>query len=80
LTGHAPGAAGALDAIACLLMLEHEFLASGPALDEPDEAFAQAPLIGTPRRQRIDSVLSNNFGFGGSSAALMFRRYAGAAA
>jgi 3-oxoacyl-[acyl-carrier-protein] synthase-1 len=80
LTGHAPGAAGALDAVACLLMLEHEFLASGPALEQRDEAFAQTPLLSAPRRQRIDSVLSNNFGFGGSSAALMFRRYAGASA
>jgi 3-oxoacyl-[acyl-carrier-protein] synthase-1 len=77
LSGHAPGAAGALDAIACLLMLEHEFLA-GPAIGHLDADFAQAPLVTTTRHQRIDSVLSNSFGFGGSCASLMFRRHAGA--
>ncbi|BDU22475.1 beta-ketoacyl synthase N-terminal-like domain-containing protein [Dyella sp. GSA-30] len=76
LSGHAPGAAGALDAIACLLMLEHEFLA-GQAIGHLDADFAQAPLVTASRRQRIDSVLSNSFGFGGSCASLMFRRHAG---
>ena len=74
LLGHAPGAAGALDAIACLLMLEHGFLAAGAPLDDPDPAFAGAPLLAANREQRIDSALSSSFGFGGSCAALLFRR------
>lgn len=75
LLGHAPGAAGALDAIACLLMLEHDFLAAGAVLDEPDPAFAGAPLLTANRGQRIDAALSSSFGFGGSCAALLFRRH-----
>ncbi|GAB3792565.1 beta-ketoacyl-[acyl-carrier-protein] synthase family protein [Dyella agri] len=74
LLGHAPGAAGALDAIACLLMLEHGFLAAGAPLDDPDPAFAGAPLLAANRAQRIDAALSSSFGFGGSCAALLFRR------
>ncbi|KZV15055.1 3-ketoacyl-ACP-synthase [Dorcoceras hygrometricum] len=74
LLGHAPGAAGALDAIACLLMLEHGFLAAGASLDDPDPAFAGAPLLAANREQRIDAALSSSFGFGGSCAALLFRR------
>jgi 3-oxoacyl-[acyl-carrier-protein] synthase I len=74
-SGHAPGAAGALDAIAGLLMLEHDFLAAGTPVGTPDPAFADAPLLTANRTQRIDSVMSNSFGFGGSCASLLFRRH-----
>ncbi|MEW9623795.1 beta-ketoacyl-[acyl-carrier-protein] synthase family protein [Rhodanobacter geophilus] len=80
LLGHAPGAAGALDAIACLLMLQHGFLAAGAPLGDPDPAFAGAPLLAANREQRIDAALSSSFGFGGSCAALLFRRPAEGAA
>ena len=76
LGGHAPGAAGALDAIASLLMMEHEFLAAGAPNLALDPAFAAMPLVTKTHARRIDSVLSSNFGFGGSCTALMFRRYA----
>lgn len=80
LCGHAPGAAGALDAIASLLMMQHGFVAAGnPAIDA-DAAFAQAPLVAQTRPQQLGSVLSNTFGFGGSCAALMFRHASQAAA
>lgn len=72
--GHAPGAAGALDAIAGLLMMRHGFLAAGRAVDTPDPDFAAAPLLAANRAQRVDSVLSNSFGFGGSCASLLFAR------
>jgi 3-oxoacyl-[acyl-carrier-protein] synthase-1 len=80
LCGHAPGAAGALDAIASLLMMQHDFVAAGNPVINADPAFARAPLVAQTRSQRIDSVLSNTFGFGGSCAALMFRHAAQAAA
>lgn len=80
LLGHAPAAAGALDAIAGLLMLQHGFLAPGRVPDHVDEAFADAPLLDARREQAIDSVLSGNFGFGGSCTALLFRRCAEVAA
>jgi 3-oxoacyl-[acyl-carrier-protein] synthase I len=76
LSGHAPGAAGALDAIASLLMMEHGFIAAGTPVIELDTAFASAPLVKRTHERHIDSVLSSNFGFGGSCAALMFRRSA----
>ena len=80
LIGHAPAAAGALDAIATIAMIEHGVLLGGASLHERDEAFDEAPLVEGERRARVDSALSNNFGFGGSCAALVFRRYAGATA
>lgn len=80
LLGHAPGAAGALDAIACLLMLRHNFLAAGAPLDDVDPDFAGAPLLMANRAQRVDAVLSGSYGFGGSCAALLLRRFDEAAA
>ncbi len=80
LIGHAPGAAGALDAIAGLLMMRHDFVAAGSAIETRDPAFAAAPLVTESIPRRIGSVLSNSFGFGGSCAALLFRAAAGVSA
>jgi 3-oxoacyl-[acyl-carrier-protein] synthase-1 len=75
LLGHAPAAAGALDAIACILMMQHGFLAAGGHLDARDAAFDAAPLLTENGVRHVDHVLSNSFGFGGSCASLMFRTY-----
>lgn len=80
LIGHAPGAAGALDAVACLLMLQHGFLAAGAPLDDVDPDIADAPLLAANRGHPIRSALSSSYGFGGSCAALLFRRLDEAAA
>lgn len=77
LSGHAPGAAGALDAIASVLMMQHGFVAAGSPVVNADPAFASAPLLAKTEDRQLDSVLSNSFGFGGSCAALMFRRPSG---
>jgi len=77
LIGHAPAAAGALDAIVSIGMMEHEVLLGAALPPERDAAFADAPLIDGELDVRVDAVLSNNFGFGGSCAALMIRRYHG---
>lgn len=75
LVGHAPAAAGALDAIAAIGMIEHGVLLAGGPPCQLDEAFAEAPLLDANREARADAVLSNSFGFGGSCAALVIRRY-----
>ena len=77
LIGHAPAAAGALDAIVSIGMMEHDVLLGAALPPERDTAFADAPLIDGELDARVDAVLSNNFGFGGSCAALMIRRYHG---
>ncbi len=80
LTGHAPAAAGALDAIASIAMMESGVLLGGATPPRRDPAFADAPLIEGEVATSVDSVMSNTFGFGGSCAALVFRRYDGVAA
>jgi len=75
LIGHAPAAAGALDAIASIAMLTEGVLLGGATPVRRDPAFADAPLIEGERVLAVDTILSNTFGFGGSCAALTLRRF-----
>jgi 3-oxoacyl-[acyl-carrier-protein] synthase-1 len=76
LIGHAPAAAGALDAVASLLMMQHDFVVGSPVAKH-DAAFNAAPLLTATVPRKVECVLSNSFGFGGSCASLMFRSYTG---
>lgn len=76
LTGHPIGAAAAHEAVYSLLMLERGFLAACSHVDKLDPACADLPILTRSVEHRIDSVLSNSFGFGGSNASLLFRRLA----
>ncbi len=71
LTGHSLGAAGAQEAIYCLLMMKAGFVAESANIDNLDPAFADMPIV----RQRLDreltTVMSNSFGFGGTNGCLV---------
>ena len=74
MTGHMLGAAGALEAMACLLALRDGVIPPTINLNEPDEA---CDLNYVPNRAvsaDIDLALSNSLGFGGHNACLAFRR------
>ncbi|PRX11268.1 UNVERIFIED_ORG: 3-oxoacyl-[acyl-carrier-protein] synthase I [Martelella mediterranea] len=78
LTGHSLGAAGAQESIYSLLMMQEGFIGESAHIEELDPEFEGVPIV----RQRIDdakidTVLSNSFGFGGTNATLVFRRYNG---
>lgn len=76
MTGHSLGAAGAHEAIYTLLMLEHDFIAPSINIDTLDEQ-AQGCNIVTQLVENagLNTVMSNSFGFGGTNAALVFKRY-----
>lgn len=75
LTGHAQGAAGVTEAIYSLLMMEHGFLAASANLDDPDDEAAGIPIVrGKAEQAKVDCVLSNSFGFGGTNCTLAFKR------
>lgn len=74
LTGHPIAAAAAHEAIYAMLMLERGFVAGCSHLTEADPACAGLPILTRSIERRIDSVLSNSFGFGGTNASLLFRR------
>jgi 3-oxoacyl-[acyl-carrier-protein] synthase-1 len=75
LCGHSLGAAGVHEAIHCLLMLEHGFMAGSANIEDLDPRAEGYPIL----REATDApglktVMSNNFGFGGTNACLVFRR------
>lgn len=76
LSGHSLGAAGAQEAIYSLLMMENNFICASANLENPDEAAAG---LNIPQKRidniKLDRVLSNSFGFGGTNASLVFERY-----
>jgi 3-oxoacyl-[acyl-carrier-protein] synthase-1 len=74
LTGHSLGAAGVQEAIYCLLMMRDGFLAGSANIEELDPACADFPILRTTREGRVNTVMSNSFGFGGTNATLIFGR------
>ena len=77
LSGHSLGAASVHEAIYCLLMLRDGFIAGSAHIDRLDERAAGLPIVRASRDAALDAVLSNSFGFGGTNASLVLRRYAG---
>ncbi|WP_114416730.1 beta-ketoacyl-ACP synthase I [Marinospirillum perlucidum] len=77
LTGHSLGATGVQEAIYSLLMMENDFIAASANVTELDEAAEGFDLVTGQAREgvKLDRVLSNSFGFGGTNACLVFQRY-----
>ena len=76
LSGHSLGAAGVHEAIYCLLMMERGFIAGSANVETPDPAAAGLPLVTASRDAALRTVMSNSFGFGGTNASLVLRRWA----
>ncbi|STX27635.1 3-oxoacyl-ACP synthase [Legionella beliardensis] len=74
MTGHAIGAAGAMEIIATALSLQHDTLLPTINLNEPDPACDLDYVANHTRRQLINIALSNHFAFGGANVALLLRR------
>lgn len=75
LTGHSLGAAGVHEAIYSLLQLRNGFIAESAHIDEIDPEIADANIpLARIDNAKIDTVMSNSFGFGGTNATLVFQR------
>jgi len=72
--GHLLGAAGAVEAVVCVMTLRGQWLPPQEIFETPDPA-CKFPIITRPRDSRLNTVLSNSFGFGGVNASLVFRRW-----
>ncbi|SMH35419.1 beta-ketoacyl-ACP synthase I [Mesorhizobium australicum] len=77
LTGHSLGAAGVQESIYSILMMQAGFIGESAHIETLDPEFEGMPVV---RKRidnaRIDTVLSNSFGFGGTNATLVFQRVA----
>jgi len=76
LSGHSLGAAGAHEAIYSILMMQNNFIAASANVETLDEQAAGMPIV-TERLDdaKIDTIMSNSFGFGGTNASLVFQRH-----
>ena len=74
--GHLLGAAGAVEAVFSLLAMRDGIAPATLNLDNPSVETEVDLVAKTPKRKEINTVLSNSFGFGGTNASLIFRRYA----
>ncbi len=74
--GHLLGAAGAVEAIFCLLAMRDGVVPPTLNLDNPSVATAIDLVPHTARERSVETVLSNSFGFGGTNASLIFRKLA----
>ena len=78
LAGHSLGASGAQESIYSLLMMENNFIQASANIENMDEQAEGMPVV-TERQDNVtlNTVMSNNFGFGGTNACLVFQRYQG---
>jgi 3-oxoacyl-[acyl-carrier-protein] synthase II len=72
--GHALGASGAIETAICALAIEKEWLPPTVNLQVADKACDLNFLPGAGRKERVEHILTNSFGFGGINAALVLRR------
>ena len=77
LTGHSLGAAGVQEAIYSLLMLQNNFICESAHIDELDEAFANVPIVQKRQDVPLNAIMSNSFGFGGTNATLVMKKFDG---
>lgn len=76
--GHSLGAVGAIEAVLCVLSIRDNVVPPILNLDQIDEECKGLNYAGSqPRKAKVDVVMTNSFGFGGTNATLIFRRYAG---
>lgn len=75
MTGHALGAAGVNEAVYSLLMLEKGFIAPSINITEMDEYAKAFDIVTETRQADLKTVMSNSFGFGGTNATIVMRKY-----
>jgi len=74
MMGHSLGAAGAIEAIICLLALMHDVVPANINFREQDEQIALDIVANETRTTHLQSALSNSFGFGGTNASIVMQR------
>ena len=77
LSGHSLGAAGVHESIYTLLMMNNNFVSESANIEELDEEAVGMNILTSRHDEKIDTAMSNSFGFGGTNAALVFKRFEG---
>lgn len=74
LSGHALGAAGSNEAIYSILMMQNDFVCASANIQNIDEQAADLPILRENKQMKLNAVMSNSFGFGGTNATLIFSK------
>ena len=77
LSGHSLGAAGVHESIYTLLMMNNNFVSESANIEELDEEANGMNILTSRHDEKIDTAMSNSFGFGGTNASLVFKRFEG---
>jgi 3-oxoacyl-[acyl-carrier-protein] synthase II len=75
MMGHSLGSAGAVEAVICLLALQHQFLPPNINFRAPDEEIHLNIVANKAQPALVSTVLSNSFGFGGTNASILMRKF-----
>jgi 3-oxoacyl-[acyl-carrier-protein] synthase II len=75
MTGHLLGASGALEAITSIMTINHGIIPPTINLNHPDSQCDLDYVPNKARKAKVNTVVSNSFGFGGHNSVLVFRRY-----
>ena len=75
LSGHSLGAAGVQESIYSLIMLNNSFLSESANIEDIDDEGKDMNILTKRLDQQVDTVMSNSFGFGGTNASLVFKRF-----
>jgi 3-oxoacyl-[acyl-carrier-protein] synthase-1 len=76
MTGHSQGATGAQEAIYCLLMLKHDFIAPSINIDQLDPELKPFEIASSlVKEAKLDTVMTNSFGFGGTNGSMLLSNY-----
>jgi 3-oxoacyl-[acyl-carrier-protein] synthase-1 len=76
LAGHSLGATGVHEAIYCMLMMQHNFIAASANIANLDPEADGVPIVRTRQDNvKLQRVLSNSFGFGGTNACLALQSF-----
>ena len=73
LSGHSLGAAGVQEAIYSLLMMKHDFITGSANIQNLDERASAFPIVQHNQKGKLNAIMSNSFGFGGTNASLIFK-------
>lgn len=75
MTGHSLGAVGGQEVIYCLLMMQNGFIAPSININELDEKAKAFDIVQNTRQTELNTVLTNSFGFGGTNACLVLKKF-----
>ena len=75
MTGHECWMAGASEIVYSMLMMQNDFIAPNINFETPDEDSAKLNIIPETKRQSVNTVLSNSFGFGGTNSTLIIKKF-----